>query len=157
MISKKVVFALVLGMVSPLLHAKEEAKQPPKKPVMMTKPTKFAPKPNVFSSMSEEQRKKIRDIANSMRAEMMKTAGELRQGQEIMKSIVMEPTFNESKAKTIADNQGKLYAKMIYMRMKTRHQIFQVMTPEQKKQLQDSMKRTAKPMMSKPPMPVKKP
>ncbi len=157
MISKRSLLALVLVVASPLLHAKEEAKVPPKKPALTVKPTNFTPQPNVFSTMSEEQRKKIRDIANSMRMEMMKTAGELRQGQAIMKTIVMAPEFDDSKAKTIADNQGKLYAKMIYMRMKTRHQIFQVMTPEQRKQLQERMNRRVKPMMSKPPMPAKKP
>lgn len=155
MISKKSLLALMLVAASPLIYAKE-VKTAPKKPLSV-KPAGLQREPNVFASLSEEQRKKIRDIANSARMEMMKTSGELRQGQEMMKSISMAKTFDESKAKTIADSQGKLYAKMIYMRMKIRHQIFQVMTPEQRKKLQERMSRRVKPMMSKPMMPVKKP
>lgn len=132
-----------------------KAKTPP---TAMTQAPKASPKPNVFSTMSKEQRKKIRSIAGEMRKEMSQATNELRQSRDEMKAVVMNAKFDDAKAKALADKQGKLYAKMIYLRMKTRHQVYQVMTPEQRKQLEqrtNSFKRH--PMKRMGPGPVKKP
>ncbi len=121
---------------------------------LTTKPLSFKPQKNVFSTLTDEQRSKIKDIANQMRVKMLKTAAELRQGQAMMKTLVMADKFDEGKAKTLADSQGKLYANMVFLRLQTRHQIYQVMTPEQRKQLEEQMKAMVQPMMGKKAMPA---
>jgi len=150
--------ALLLTASSSFAVVMQDGMKAKTPPTAMTQAPQATPKPTVFSTMSTEQRKKIRAIAGEMRKEMRQASNELRQSRDEMKAIVMSDKFDDAKAKALADKQGKLYAKMIYLRMKTRHQVFQVMTPEQRKQLEQRMDRFKRhPMKRMGPGPVKKP
>lgn len=102
-----------------------------------------------FSDMTPAQKQKIKQIVDSMKIDMKQTIMQLRQGRKNMSSFILGSSFDDAKAQAYAQEQGKLYAKMVYMRMKTRHQIYQVMTPAQQQKLKASMMQRQNRMMNK--------
>lgn len=92
-----------------------------------------------FSDMTPEQQQKVKQIVDNMRLDMKQTMDDLRKGRQGMSQFIMGNQFDDAKAQAYAASQGKYYAKMMYLRMKTRYQIYQVMTPEQKAEIQKRM------------------
>lgn len=92
-----------------------------------------------FSDLSEDQQKQIKQIVDNMRLDMKETITQLKQGRQGMAQFITSDKFDSAKAQSYADAQGKLYAKMMFIRMKTRAQIYQVMTPQQQAEIRKRM------------------
>lgn len=102
-----------------------------------------------FSDMTDEQQKKIKDVVSAMRPKMEATLKQLREGRKKMSRFILDPKFDDGAVQAYADSQGKLYAQMLYMRLKMRHEIYQAMTPEQQAEIQKRMKQNENMMKNK--------
>lgn len=102
---------------------------------------------SMVNDMSSEQKQKIKQIVKGMRPEIKQIAQQFREGRVQMKTYIMSPTLDEATVKNYTDNQGRLYARMMLLRIQMRQKIYQLMTPEQRQRLQKGMEQQQLMMM----------
>lgn len=87
--------------------------------------------------LSDSQREQIREIMRTQ-AEDMRTRGEeLQQTREALRSLALSEDFSEAKLKELAAAHGRAVAAMAGQHALNARRIHQLLTPEQRKQLEE--------------------
>ncbi len=91
-------------------------------------------------NLSDAQKKKIKAIMDANRpaqADAQARQAEFEQRRAAEQALISSKTFDETKARQMITEQQQQHADMMLKNMKMRHDVFQVLTPEQQKQWQD--------------------
>lgn len=86
-------------------------------------------------ALSEAQRDRIFDIMHAQAPTMRNTAKALHKAQSELRALTAAPDFSEAKAKELADAAAAATGEMALSRARAERQVFEVLTPEQRKQL----------------------
>lgn len=85
--------------------------------------------------LTEAQRDRIFDIMHAQAPTMRNTAKAMHKAQGDLRALTAAPDFSEEKAKELADAAAAAMGEMALTRAKTERRVFEVLTPEQRKQL----------------------
>lgn len=88
-------------------------------------------------NLSEAQRDKIFDLMHAQAPAMRDQAGKMRKAQMELRRLSMSGEYDEAKVKSLSEASAKLMAEMAQMRARTGNQIYQMLTPEQRKQMEE--------------------
>ncbi|QLQ24017.1 MAG: Spy/CpxP family protein refolding chaperone [Dechloromonas sp.] len=86
-------------------------------------------------NLSEPQRDKIFEIMHTQAPAMRDKAKAWRKAHDELRALAAVPDFSDAKARSLADAAAKAMAEMTLARARAEHQVFAVLTPEQRKQL----------------------
>ncbi len=87
--------------------------------------------------LTEAQRDRIFDIMHAQAPNQRNAAKAMHKAQSDLRDLTAAPDFSEAKAKELADAAAAAMGQMALNRAKTERQVFDVLTPEQRKQLAD--------------------
>lgn len=85
--------------------------------------------------LTEAQRDRIFDIMHAQAPVQRNAAKALFKAQNDLRELTAAPDFSEAKAKELADAAAAATAEMTLNRARAERQVFEVLTPEQRKQL----------------------
>jgi protein CpxP len=85
--------------------------------------------------LSEAQRDKVFEIMHAQAPVMRDKAKALHKVEDDLRGLTAAPDYSEARARSLADAAAKAMAEMTLARAKTDRQVFEVLTPEQRKQL----------------------
>lgn len=86
-------------------------------------------------NLTEAQRDKVFEIMHAQAPLMRDMAKVHQKAEEELRTLAAAPDYSEAKARALGDALGKSVADMAQARVKADRQIFDVLTPEQRKQL----------------------
>ena len=85
-------------------------------------------------NLSEAQRDKVFEIMHAQAPAMREKAKALRTAEDNLRALAASPDFTEAKARALADESAKAMADMKLARVNTERQVFDLLTPEQRKE-----------------------
>jgi Spy/CpxP family protein refolding chaperone len=88
-------------------------------------------------NLSEAQRDKIFEIMHAQAPLMREKAKAVRQAEDDLRALSSAPDYSDAKARALADTAAKAISEMSLARARTERQVFEALTPEQRKQLAD--------------------
>ena len=86
-------------------------------------------------NLTEAQRDKIFEIMHAQAPAMRDKAKALRKAEDDLRALTAAPDYSDAKARSLADAAAKAMSEMTLARAKAERQVFEVLTPEQRKQL----------------------
>lgn len=86
--------------------------------------------------LTDEQRDKISSLMHDQEPAMRDKMQELRKPKAELHRLSMSTDYDEAKVKTLSESSAKAMAEMAQMRAHTNNQIYQLLSPEQRKQLE---------------------
>ena len=86
-------------------------------------------------NLTETQRDKVFEVMHAQAPLLREKAKAHRAGEEALRQLTAAPDYSEAKARALADGLGKSVAEMALLRAKADRQIFDLLTPEQRKRL----------------------
>lgn len=89
-------------------------------------------------NLTEAQQDKVFEIMHAQAPVMRDKAKGLRKAEGDLHALTAAPDYSEAKARTLADAAAKAMAEMALVRAKADRQVFEVLTPEQRKQLAET-------------------
>lgn len=89
-------------------------------------------------NLSEAQRDKVFDILHGQAPALRDKAKALHQAEEELRRLTAGPDYSEARARALADAAGRLLADLTLIRARTDRQVFELLTPEQRKQLAET-------------------
>ena len=92
-------------------------------------------------NLSEAQRDKVFEIMHAQAPAMREKAKALRTAEDNLRALAASPDFSEAKARALADESAKAMADMTLARVKTERQVFDLLTPEQRKEAAEARSR----------------
>jgi protein CpxP len=87
--------------------------------------------------LSEEQKGKIEDLVKNEVQVMRDKADAMRKTRMELRHISMSDDYDEAKVKAMSESSAKDLAEMGELHARTSHQIYELLTPEQRKQLEE--------------------
>lgn len=87
--------------------------------------------------LTDEQQDKVFAIVYAAEPAIHEQTKALRKAHEALHDLNEADQFDESKAKSLAEAAAKAESLLTVLRMRTEHQIFALLTPDQKKQLEE--------------------
>lgn len=113
--------------------------------------------------LSDSQRDKVFELMHAQAPVLRDKAKTVHRAEEELRTLAASPDYSEAKARALADASAKAMSEMNLARARTDRQIFELLTPEQRKQLAeqkegpgmghgDSMRGHAGEHVGKPPM-----
>lgn len=87
--------------------------------------------------LTDEQQDKVFAIVYAAAPALREQAKALRKAHEALHDLNKSDQYDESRVKALADTAAKAESQMTVLRMRTEHEVFAVLTPEQKKQLEE--------------------
>lgn len=123
---------LALGAAN-LAHAADTAAQPESKPMMHHKGMHGGQHEMMFKglNLTDAQKQQIRDIMKGQRENMKRPSLDERRA---MHELIASDTFDKAKAEAQIDKMEAQHKAMALSRMETQNKIYNILTPEQKKQ-----------------------
>ena len=94
-------------------------------------------------NLSEEQKQKIQAILEANRPQQAANDTTRTQRMEQRDELVQAGQFDEAKARQMINERNQRHVEMELQHLKTQHAIFQVLTPAQQKQWQESQNKRA--------------
>lgn len=88
-------------------------------------------------NLSEAQRDKVFEIMHGQAPAMRDKAKVVRKAEEDLRALALAPDYSEVRAKALADASAKALADMSLARVKVDRQVFELLTPEQRKLVAD--------------------
>jgi Spy/CpxP family protein refolding chaperone len=88
-------------------------------------------------SLTEAQQDKIFEIQHAQVPVMREKGKALRRAESDLRALTAGPDYSEAKARALADSAAKAMTEMTLARVKVDRQIFELLAPEQRKQLAD--------------------
>jgi Spy/CpxP family protein refolding chaperone len=85
--------------------------------------------------LTEAQRDKVFEIMHAQAPLMRDKAKVLHKAEDDLRGLAAAADYSEAGARSLADAAAKAMAEMTLLRAKTDRQVFEVLTPEQRKQL----------------------
>ena len=95
-------------------------------------------------NLNEAQRDKIFEIMHAQAPLMRDKAKAVRKAEDELRALSSASDYSEARARALADTAAKAMSEMTLARARAERQVFEVLTPEQRKQLAD-MKATGEP------------
>ena len=92
-------------------------------------------------NLTETQRDNISGLLKAQAPALRDKAEEAHKASGELRAMAMSGQYDEAKAKVLAEASAKAMAEVALMRARTGNQIYQSLTPEQQKQLQEKMER----------------
>ena len=89
-------------------------------------------------NLSEAQRDKVFEIMHGQAPLMRDKAKAQQKVEDDLRKLAAAPDYSEAKARGLGEALGKSVAEMALARAKTDRQIFEILTPEQRRQLAES-------------------
>lgn len=86
--------------------------------------------------LTDEQKQKIRDVIQNADPKFQKAMKEAEANSQSLMALCGDK-YDAAKISELADAQGKLVAEAIKLRLEVRHQIFEILTPEQRKKVKE--------------------
>jgi Spy/CpxP family protein refolding chaperone len=86
-------------------------------------------------NLTEAQQDKVFEIMHAQAPVMRGKAKALRKVEGDLRALTAAPDYSEAKARALADSAAKAMSEMTLARAKADRQVFEVLTPEQRKQL----------------------
>lgn len=96
-------------------------------------------------NLSEAQRDKVFEIMHAQAPTMRDKAKAARKAEEDLRALGVAADYSEAKAKALADVSAKALAEMSLARVKADRQVFEMLTPEQQKQMVEFKPERAQP------------
>lgn len=90
--------------------------------------------------LSDSQREQVRQIMRKQTEDMQARGKELQQTRDALRSLALSEDYSEAKLKELAAAHGRAVAAMAEQRALSARQIHQLLTPEQRKQLEERRK-----------------
>ncbi|CAN5345967.1 CpxP family protein [soil metagenome] len=93
--------------------------------------------------LSDEQKTQIKQIMDTQKSKVQPIFEAMKENRQKLQDLTKDGNFDETQVKTLADEQGSLSALLIVEKERTKSQIFQILTAEQRekaKQMQKEMK-----------------
>ncbi len=87
--------------------------------------------------LTDEQQDKVFAIAYAAAPAMREQAKALRKAREALHDINQSPQYDENRVKGLADSAAKADSQLTVLRVRTEHEIYALLTPEQRKQLEE--------------------
>jgi len=103
----------------------------------MMGPGEMAPHHLRGINLSEAQRDKVFEIMHAQAPVMREKAKLVGKAEESLRKLAAAPDYSDAKVKSLADALGKAQSEVTLNRVRTDHQVFEVLTPEQRQQLAD--------------------
>ncbi len=88
-------------------------------------------------NLTDEQHDKVFELMQSQMRQQHESMRASRKAQEALRQLTREPGFDAAKAKALADELGQLKAQQLLHRAQTESQLRALLTPEQRKQLDE--------------------
>ena len=92
-------------------------------------------------NLTQEQRDKIFDITYAQIPTLRKTGEQMRDLRRQVMDMTLSDKYDAAKLKQLVEQQSQLQAKMQIAMADSRHQIYQVLTADQRKQLAERQQR----------------
>lgn len=86
-------------------------------------------------NLTDAQRDKIFEIMHAQMPQMREQAKATAQAADALRKLAASPDYDEAKARAAADALGKASADMALARAATERKVYEVLTPEQRKQM----------------------
>lgn len=86
-------------------------------------------------NLSEAQRDKVFEIMHGQAPVMRDKAKAARNAEAALRQLVISPDYSDSKAQVLADSAARAMAEMSLARAKSERLVYEVLTPEQRKQV----------------------
>jgi periplasmic protein CpxP/Spy len=87
--------------------------------------------------LTDDQQDKVFAIVYAAAPALREQTKALRKAHEALHDINMSPQYDENRVKGLADSAAKAESQMTVLRVRTEHDIYALLTPEQKKQLEE--------------------
>lgn len=94
-------------------------------------------------NLTKDQRQKISVLKKEMRTELRMVMMNLNRLGTEMRMLATSESFNEAKAKTLANEQGKYAAKLFFMQAQMEHRMFMILDATQKEKIKAMYKARA--------------
>lgn len=94
-------------------------------------------------NLSDEQKAQIKQITEAEKTKVEPIFAALKENHQKLEALTADGSFDEAKVQALATEQGNLSAQLIVEKERTKSQIFQILTPEQReqaKQFKEQMK-----------------
>lgn len=88
--------------------------------------------------LSADQQEKLRAIAAAHQEVMTNNLQRLRDNKKMESALIESADFDESKAQRLVDTEAKIMAENHLATLRFRHEIYQILTPEQRAKLETS-------------------
>lgn len=88
--------------------------------------------------LSSDQQEKLRAIAAAHQEVINKNLQWLRDNRKTVNALIESPSFDEAKAQHLVDTEAKIMAENHLATLRFRHEIYQILTPEQRTKLDNS-------------------
>ncbi len=88
-------------------------------------------------NLSEAQRDKIFEIMHAQAPLMRDKAKAVRKAEDDLRALAAADDYSDAKARALADTAAKAISELSLARARAEHQVFEALTPEQRKQLAD--------------------
>jgi periplasmic protein CpxP/Spy len=87
--------------------------------------------------LTDEQQDKVFAIVYAAAPAMREQAKALRKAHEALRDINQSPQYDENRVKGLAETAAKADSQLTVLRVRTEHDIYALLTPEQRKQLEE--------------------
>jgi Spy/CpxP family protein refolding chaperone len=94
-------------------------------------------------NLNDEQKAQIKQITDAEKTKVEPIFAALKENHQKLEALTADGSFDEAKVQALATEQGNISAQLIVEKERTKSQIFQILTPEQReqaKQFKDGMK-----------------
>lgn len=86
-------------------------------------------------NLTEEQQDKVFALMHAQAPAMRAKFKELREARGNLEALAQAPTYDEARVRALTDKSAATLAEIARMHARTENQIYQLLTPEQRKQL----------------------
>jgi periplasmic protein CpxP/Spy len=87
--------------------------------------------------LTDDQQDKVFSILYAAAPAIHEQAKALRKAHEELRDLNESPQYDESRVKGLADSAAKADSQLTVLRVRTEHEIYALLTPEQRKQLEE--------------------
>lgn len=87
--------------------------------------------------LTDEQRTQIREILQARHDQMCQRMETVHEAHKELRALTRAPQFDAARAKEIADGSAKAISELEVLRAETDHQIFALLTPEQRRMVDE--------------------
>lgn len=92
-------------------------------------------------NLTEAQRDQVFELMHKQVPAMRERARTMHKARQALQALALSPQFDEARAKTLADGMAQAVAEMAMSRARTASAIYQLLTPEQRKQADEQRER----------------
>lgn len=87
--------------------------------------------------LSDAQKDKVFEIMHAQAPTMRDKAKSLHQAEEALRALADSPDYSDAKATALVDTAARGMAELRLARVKTEHQVYELLTPEQRQKMAD--------------------